>query len=194
MINLHNVSKWKLLAIGEVLEFHSAGSKTVEVNCEQPTRFDLTDGGENSTFVGVAIGLEKIKVVVREGAELAATSDGEVWYFTNEGDQTGSDRKGVSFTKMMSRRTRSSQLEKMLQLQAMNFERKLAAQEAEAAELQAALGRHDPGTGEVIEDDEIGLGTTDGTTGPDAGAEEAPANGAAAPGVEAPPGGTTVPT
>lgn len=174
VVRLHNLSKWEMLGAGKAIELLGDHPRRVrvEVNCEAPTRFDLVHGDEGLvTFICVAVGYEVMEFSAPGGSHVLATSDGEVWFFTNEGDQIASDREQVSFTRMMTRRTRSEQLERMMALQEMNFNRRLAAQAAETAELAAALE-----AAEARADDEVGGGDTDGAGQPDAGA---PAEGAA---------------
>lgn len=182
VVRLHNLSKWEMLGAGKAIELLGEHPRRVrvEVNCEAPTRFDLVHGDEGEvTFICVARGYEVMEFTAPGGSHILATSDGEVWFFTNEGDEVATDREQVSFTKMMTRRTRSEQLERMMALQQLNFERRLNAQAAEADALRVALEKAEKVDGED------GAGDTGGNAGGEGsepeGDAEAPDEGKAKP-------------
>lgn len=195
VVRIHNTGKWSQLKAGDILELTAMQRRKVvlHVNCPAPTRFDVIEG-EKATFLAVVQGLEVLEFSAGPEAHVVATSEDEVWFFTNDGDQHASERpEAVSFTKIASRRTRNPELEHMMFKMEQNMSRRLTALAAEMAEM-AAAAPHDPETGEVI-DGEVGVGSTDGNTGaaasPPAGAAEpAPAGqvASAQPAAAVPPG------
>lgn len=159
VIRLHNLSKWKLLQPGEVIEINGERARKVRVefNTEAPARLDIIHGeGDEAegTFVAVVHGMETVEFHAHPGNHLVATSDGEVWYFTDEGGAGATDREAVSFTRIMNRRARNPQLEMMMFKMEQNMNARMALMEDEVrAQLEAQGTNHDTGTGEVIEDD-----------------------------------------
>lgn len=175
VVRIHNVGKWSQLKPGALIELTKTMGRRVrlQVNCEVPTRFDVIEG-ERGTFLAVVEGLETIEFTAGADAYIGAspsTDSGEVWYFTNDGDQVAADRpEAVSFTKIASRRTRNPELEHMMFKMEQNMNRRIAALAQEMAQYQAP---HDPETGEVT--DEVSVGPVDGNPGT---AEAAPAGAA----------------
>lgn len=183
-IRLNNLSKWALLTPGNVFSFPGTEPRRVriEFNCEAPTRIDVyyddpdNDGDSKGTFVAVVMGMETVEFTAPPGAHLVATSDGEVWYFTNEGDQIANTREQVSFTRVMSRRSRNPELERMMFKMEQNMNRRMNAQLAEVEARYAAEGvRHDTATGEVNDDGDERVGAADAPAEENAGQEVTPA-------------------
>lgn len=170
---LHNLSKWRELKAGDGIEFVGERDRRVriEFNTETATRLHLVHGDDDDTqvtFVTVVEGFDVVEFTAPGNCVLAATSDGEVWYFTNEGDVEATDRQAVSFTKVMNRRARNPELERMMWKMEQNIAARMTVMEAELEARYAATGqRYDPDTGEV-EDDEVGGGDTGGDTEPPA--------------------------
>lgn len=170
VVRIHNVGKWSVLKPGDMLELvgQAARKVRVEFNCPAPTRVDLVEG-DKMTFLAVVEGHEVIEFVAGVEVYLAPTSEEEVWYFTNDGEQVAQARpEAVTFTKIASRRARNPELERMMFKMEQNMLRRTAALEAELAEIRAAAP-YDPETGEVA--DEVGDGTADGTAGEATGGE-----------------------
>ena len=171
---LHNLSKWRELKAGDGIEFVGERDRRVriEFNTETATRLHLVHGDDDDTqvtFVTVVEGFDVVEFTAPGNCVLAATSDGEVWYFTNEGDVEATDRQAVSFTKVMNRRARNPELERMMWKMEQNIAARMSVMEAELEARYAATGqRYDPDTGEVEDDDEIGVGDTGGDTEPPA--------------------------
>lgn len=188
VVRLHNLSKWRVLKAGDAIAFAGEQDRKVriEVNCEFPTRFDVVhgDGDRTSvTFLAVVVGMETLEFTAPGETYLTATSDGEVWYFTNEGDQTATDRKAQSFTKVMNRRSRNPDLERMMFKMEQNTMRRLAmmAEEVEAR-ISAAGAKHDTATGEVEEpDDADDTGHADGISAEPEGGDGGATGGGEAP-------------
>lgn len=161
-IRIINAQDWKCIAPGDWLEMPAEAARLVkiEVNCEAPTRIDYVDDasdkGAQRYFLGVVQGMEKLEVYAGPNAALDFTTEGEVWYFTTDGQVNAAEVPDeASFTKLLQRKSRSDQLELMMQLQQANYERLLAFQRAENEELEAELARAEQhqgttgGTGEA---------------------------------------------
>lgn len=209
VVRVHNVTKWQELPSGEVLALVGVERRKIrlELNCPEPTRFDLVwkppaAQSEDSVFLGVCDGLDVIEFSAPAGeCKVVPTSESEVWFFTNEGDQIAVPRpETATFTKVATRRTRNHELELMMHRLEQNMARRLGLQ---AAEIERELLRRqeaaraagaDPETGEVNErpdesgsetggDDSPGPGETPAGGEPEAGERHAGrAKGGGAPG------------
>nr|QJB21595.1 MAG: hypothetical protein [Microvirus sp.] len=170
VVRIHNIGKWNVCQPGKVLELAGTHKRKIrlEVNCVAPTRVDVIEG-EKGTFLAVVQGYEVIEFVAGAQAHVAFTSDDEVWYFTNDGDEIAAERpEVVSFTKIASRRARNPELELMMFKQQQNINRRLDALAAENAAMRAVMEAavpHDAETGEVIENDENGGAAAGGPAG-----------------------------
>lgn len=159
VIRLHSLSRWKLLEAGKYIEINGERDRKVRVefNTEAPTRLDLvwTEAEETEiTFLAVILGMEVVEFHAPAGTAIVATSEGEVWYFTDEGEVVATDKEAVSYTKIMNRRARNPQLEMMMFKMEQNMNARMALMEDEVAARIEAMGvKHDTATGEVIEDD-----------------------------------------
>lgn len=163
VIRLHNVSKWARLD-GGILPFVGIQHRKIriDVNCETDTRFDIVipgEGEEADKLIMLAagvVGLETLDFTAPADCALHASSEGEVWYFTNEGDdQSVPAVEDEIFTTIANRRARNPQLEMMMFKQEQNINRRLKAQAAEFQAMIDAIGvQHDTVTGEVFDDDD----------------------------------------
>ena len=176
VIKIHNVTKWSELKPGEALTLRGQEGQPrkvrVELNCVAPTRVDLVEGDGSVWFLGTVEGFEVVEFSTEAAeAQLVPTSEGEVWFFTNDGDQIAVDRsmEAESFTKVMQRRVRNPQLEAIEWKMRQNMERRFAQQAAELEALRAAqakLAGADPVTGEVEGGEaDVGGGASDGAAG-----------------------------
>lgn len=158
VIRINNIGKWTELAVDKVLDLAGEGQRKVrvELNCEAPTRLDVWQGVDK-TLLAVVEGYQVVEFSIDGEAELAATSEGEVWYFTNHGDDLSVERPDEkSITTIMSRRARNPQQELMMFKLQQNVNKRMDALAAEADELRAALAAatpHDAETGEVLNGD-----------------------------------------
>ena len=178
VVRIHNLDKWRMIETGEVLELAPGPLRKMrfEVNCEHPTRFDVKTP-DALTFIAVVQGYEVLEFTAGEGAALVPSSEGEVWYFTNDGDQiaTGASAEAVPFTRIMQRKARNRELEFMMMKAEQRMNRRMTEQAGEIAELRAQMIERgiDPDTGEVIEDGERD-GAGAGASGEAAGGESKP--------------------
>lgn len=143
MKRIHNVSKWALYDPKTGLTFEGMPGRRIELQFNTVTKARVVlVGEERNTFLAVIDGMDRIEFSADERiVDIVVTSDDEVWYFTNEGQQAAVSRpEAVSFTRMMSRRQRNPQLERMMFEMRQNEARReaiLQAQSAEFAKFQA---------------------------------------------------------
>lgn len=189
VVRIHNLTKWAKLEPGQALQLPGQHMRKVriELNAPAPTRLDVLDGAV-TTFLAVIQGHEVVEFSVSGEAFLSCTSDDDVWYFTNEGDNVAVSRPdAVSFTKIATRRARNPELERMMFKLEQNQLRREAKQADEIAALRAALAvrqqaeaaampSHDPETGEVIEDGTTGAADDPATAGSAGGEDSAAAS------------------
>ena len=168
VVRIHNVTKWEVIDPGSVLRLTGADGEPrkvrVELNCPEPTRVDLVGADGRVFFVAVVTGYEVVQFTTYDAeCHLAFSTDGEVWFFTNDGDQIGVDRSMVteSFATVMQRRARNPELERMMFKMNQNIERRLAQQ---AAELEAIKRAREEEVVDVPEAD-VGGGASDGAAG-----------------------------
>lgn len=155
VVRIHNPTKWARLEQGQMLALPGAGSRKVrlELNCSAPTHVMLQEGeGGQTFFLAVVDGMEVIEFAAGPDAFVICTTDGEVWYFTNDGDAGSYEvPNAVSFAKIANRRSRNPQLEMMMWKMEQRMNARLAQQAEELAAWQAAHGA-DAETGEVDDD------------------------------------------
>lgn len=171
VVRIHNTGKWSQLEAGKIFKLTGMQRRRVrlEVNCEMPTRFDVVEDDDRVTFLAVVQGQEALEFSAGPNAHVAALSEGEVWFFTNDGDQVAIERpEAVSFTTIAGRRTRNPEMERMMFKMEQNMTRRMTALALELAEM-AAAAPHDPETGEVS-DGQVSVGATGGDQGTPAGA------------------------
>ena len=164
VVRLHNISKWAPLKAGRLLELPGSQPRLIrlEVNCEAPARFDLVGAdGKSVAFLAVVTGHEVIEFSAEATVRVGATSEGEVWFFTNDGEDVTVRTDGPTFTSVMARRARNPDLERVMRRAREREGRLLESMRREfdqrEARLRADMAKaksppHDPATGEVIED------------------------------------------
>lgn len=183
VVRLHDLSGWAELQPGHALTFDDGRLIRVEVNTEYPTSFSVLQGSK-LTFLANVHGMEVLEFRTEGPAELVATGEGQVWYFTNDGlqRQAYSRPEAKSFTVITMKRARNPQLELMMfrqQQKRLEFEASMQRQlDAMAAQMQGR--RVDTDTGEIDESDDAGAnGTVPGANDPaavggDGGGEQQP--------------------
>lgn len=183
VVRIHNLGKWSRLDAAQamVLELpHHDGRKVrLSVNCEHDAAFTVVEidkEGSPATFLGHAKGLEDFEFYVKGTVQVVATSEGDVWYFTNDGADPGAvlNVEAVSFTKIANRRARNPELEAVMWKAEVNMNRRMARLEAEAmARIEGRLVNINRDTGEIEDGTQDGADDTAGTAG-----EEQAASGA----------------
>ena len=114
-------------------------------------------------FLAVVTGHEVIEFSAEATVRVGATSDGEVWFFTNDGEDITVRTDGPTFTSVMARRARNPDLERVMRrareregrlLESMRreFDQREARMRADMAKASKPVP-HDPATGEVVEDE-----------------------------------------
>lgn len=174
-VKLRNVTKWKLLPIGEVLSLPKREPRLIrlEVNCVADTRVDVVLD-ETCVFLWAGQGLQTIEFAVPGPCEVVFTSEAEVFYSTDDSGEAGVvDMEETPFTSIMNRRVRNPQIELMMFKMQQNIERRLDQQRDEYQAQLARLG-HNPDTGEVNDEPEV-------PENPAGGSERTPAAGDTAP-------------
>lgn len=166
VVRLFNLTDWEYLKPGSILKLDGAEGRLVriEFNVEAPTSLHLVQPDNKHVFLAVVMGLDVVEFRAPAEVHVVASSDGEVWYFTNHGQQITAETDGPTFTKLMTRAERNPELERIMWAaeqrarrreaqMAAEFDARLAAQAAQHASAPAAAQpSHDPETGEVIED------------------------------------------
>lgn len=166
-IKIGNVSKWSRLPIASALELSGETPRKVrlELNTTMPTHVVAIDNKDQERFLAMVNGLETLEFITDGPVAIACTTEGEVWYFTQDGDNDAIELPlEVPFTKIAQRRHRNPELELLMYKQQQNIERRLAQQQNEFEERLAALGTpYDQNTGEVDED--VTVAKSDGLPG-----------------------------
>lgn len=150
MIRIDNIDKWKQLEPGKFLELPGDRLRRVriEVNCPQETRLDVIETDEYGeevagTFIGNIKGKEVLEFTAF-GNLTVMPSNGEeaveVWYFTQDGDKTAVERDEENFMELMTRQARNPEVERLMYMQQLNFERRMNAMQADTAAQIAAMG------------------------------------------------------
>lgn len=145
MLRLHNIGKWTQAAAGAFLHFPGVDGRRIDLdlNTEAPTRVDViyTEGEDEVTrFLAAVNGRETVQFTVEQGdVYLSFSSDGEVWFYTPDGENTAIERiDAVSFTRMMERQPeRNHDLELIMYKARQNEQRREAALAAALGEVKA---------------------------------------------------------
>lgn len=176
-IRIHNLDKWALLQPGMVLELVANDTRKIrlEFNCPADTRIDVADADGKLTFLAVVRGYEVVEFYGHATSHVVATSDDEVWYFTNDGETTATDTpEAVSFTKIAGRRERNPELERMMFKLEQNMLRRIDAERAALDQARASVGQGDSPSQSVNAEqeesaDENGVADASGASGEVAG-------------------------
>lgn len=165
-IRIHSPGAWKQVTATMALNFQREDPAPrvvqVRVNCPEKTRFDLLWKG-GSTFVGVVEGFDVLEFVadnetVLQPSAMGPSGETEVWYLSTDGDdESYSTPELTSFTKVVQRRARNPELDRMMSKMQENLmrrlNRQLRDQQLADALLAAEAGLEvDESTGEVVSD------------------------------------------
>lgn len=179
-----NLSKWRKLPVGSVLEFdtHPGATLRIEFNTEVETRIDAIDAKSNVTFVATVKGNEIVEFSVPGRVEIAATSEGEVWYHTGDGKPEVYDLRHLKDFKGIEKRgVRNPELERIMFTMQQNQRRV----EATLAETQRLLAERTPTNGQVSAGNTSGTEQQEAKPGEPATAPAAGAGASTAPAGEA---------
>lgn len=138
-IRITNPKDWDELLPGQTILIGGEGERNVKIefNTSADTVFHLLwetadeatgDVKLHKVFLGYLRGNDKVEFSAGPQHWLEATSDGEVWYFTNDGQYVavnplvGPDGEGVNFTKLLGEQTRADAIEEMLRIQTARYE------------------------------------------------------------------------
>lgn len=170
VVRIHNLTRFQRLKPGEgfVIGGLDRHKVRIEFNVDAPTAVTVQDG-DDLFFVAEFKGFEVVEFTAAPGATVFATSEGGVWFFTNEGDLIARESLAASYTRLANRRARNPDLELMMFKQQQNQRRMEAVFAAQMAEMNAklaAVAGADPETGEIIEDDATTPSPGDGDATP----------------------------
>lgn len=126
-----NLSKWKWLTEGELARFTGIKPRAVRLDVNAPDKIKMFiryDDGE-PVFLALVEGRDRIEFGV-DGAFDLYIEGGECAFYTVDGSDWSVEKVDHrSFTRIMERRVRNPELEKLMHLQQVNLERRLAQQE-----------------------------------------------------------------
>lgn len=185
-VKLRHLSRWKQIAPGMALVLPGKQRYVeLEVNVERPTSFHV-EHKRQLTFVAAVEpgGPVVIKFAVDGDCTVVPTTDGEVWYFTDDGQAVNFDIRTESFTKLEQRMEMSPEME--ITLLKADIRREQRAREvaelllAKRQREEAALAGADVITGEVHEEPGApaeGSGKSTAVSGDGGSSEPKPAGG-----------------
>lgn len=143
MINLKDMSAWRPLEAGEVMEYRSRRPRPVklEVNSDRPVALMIAIEGAPPQLLALVHGRETVAFVVAGQYQLMHLTEGAtVWLYSADGTMV--HRPNVieeAFTRIHERKARDPELEYMMYSMNKNFERRMAQH---AAELERKYGEH----------------------------------------------------
>lgn len=129
-VKIGSLNKWRQLPPGSVLEFPAmAGAHLrIEFNTEADTRVDAIDEKNKATFVATIRGNDTVQFTTDGPVSVQATSEGEVWYSTGDGQGDYFDLTHLKDLKGLEMRgERNPQLEKIMLIAQQNQLRTEAA-------------------------------------------------------------------
>lgn len=144
-IRIFRLSDWVLLAPNEDLHLllDNPGRKvTIEFNAEVATRVGwVADGSEKDVLLGIFAGREDIEFRPNGAGVVTVQSEGEVWYYTNDGDVNvaGDGLEQSSYVRPLQPRDRSETLERIIETQNATHNRLMAAQQRHREQLQIQI-------------------------------------------------------
>lgn len=164
MQRLFNIDKWSKLAQGHVLEFPGEAPRRIRLEVNAPLKVPLyyVDGDGVPTFLALVEGRDTLEFHTTGTCGISA--DGDCYVFTADGDDVSSVVEApVIFTKIMERRPRNYEMERMqyemranqrrlMEAQSEQLERLIAGRVA-TLEAELAAARVSRGTGSESESD-----------------------------------------
>lgn len=140
-IRIFKLSDWALLQPTEDLHLllDNAGRKvTIQFNTETDTRVGwVGEGSGKDVLLGTFKGREDIEFRPNGPGVVTVESEGEVWFYTDDGAQTvaGSGDEQESYRRLLEPRDRAEVLERIIAQQNATHNRLMAAQAGERAAL-----------------------------------------------------------
>lgn len=184
VVRIHDAARWARFKAGKsmVLAGDRGRKVVLEVNCPEPTRFDLVIGGEDKiVFLASVHGLETIEFYAdAPKVEVVPTTDADFWVFTSDGEETAFVSDAEQFTTILQRKATNPEVERLKYMMQLNEWRRDQKQAAEIAELRAMLAEQaraagaNTETGELPNEDGIPAAGGTGGAAPAAGAGAAP--------------------
>ncbi|QCS37224.1 hypothetical protein [Tortoise microvirus 71] len=179
-VKLRHVGRWKRLE-GPALELPGERRLVrIDVNVDAPTRLDLIHEGGRTFLTVVEPGAPaKVEFAVEGDCIIEPTTDGEVWWSSDDGQTLAFAVDTESFTQLSQRSGMTAEMEVEVYKSQLRAEQR----RAEVAELLLAQERRkqaedanaDPETGEVKEDGEpVGTGAAAAEGGEGAGGSTPP--------------------
>lgn len=175
-IKLKNLQRFKLVQPGDVIHLENPRPRVVKIefNVETDTRLDIIYGDGKGkpldpTFMCVIRpdGPQIVEFHAEGECQVLASSEGEVWWATDDGDTINHQITTESFTDIYQDMDVTPQMEIVAYKEALRREQRLREQAEmvarRALRQQEAETPHDPKTGEVHE--------------PDTGGDDEPAEG-----------------
>lgn len=181
-LRVFNVDKWRRFKGGDVIELPGLEAEQrvvrVEFNTAALTKVYLVEPGsgevdDSAVFLGAVTGRDAVEFSVSGHAFLAAVSDDEVWFHTDDvGERPVDLGEAYSFAKLLERKARNPELELMMFIARRNEARRDAQQAEEraamraefAAQLAALQAKTQSGESDAGVEAETGrsVGTSDG--------------------------------
>nr|QJB21568.1 MAG: hypothetical protein [Microvirus sp.] len=177
-IRVFKLSDWQLLPVGHDLELalDTPGRKvTIQFNTVLPARIGwVAEGGEQSVLLGVVEGRDDVEFRPTGPGKVTVESEGEVWFYTDDGEQTvaGDGAQQETYLKLLQPRDRAEELERMLALQSARHNALMAAQQADRAALLERIAAQEAALKEAANGADAG-GVGHGAAQADSGAGSA---------------------
>lgn len=140
MQRMFNIDKWQLLNDGKSVNFGNTEQRRVKIdfNAPHPVAIYYADEDGNITFLAAVHGRDTVEFAT-PGAFSLTADGGEVWFDTVDGeDYSFAIPDAVVLTKIVNRRPRNPELERMQFLMNQNIEMRMEAQRRELEQLFSA--------------------------------------------------------
>lgn len=142
MQKLGNIDKWESLQPGSALAFGNVHPRTVrlEVNSLDPAGLYYVDGNGEVTFIGRVLGRDVVEFKT-VGEFSLQVEGGEVWFYTLDSEEFAFEKPdAVSLTRLVERRQRNPDIERIEYLMRANME---AIVENQRVEMERILDQRD---------------------------------------------------
>lgn len=128
VVRVHNLTKWQQLQPGAELRLPGDGGRSVRVdfNVTMPTVVYLLHGEGKMTLIGRVDGLDSVEFSAPQGnLVLVCDSEGDVWFFTNDGVVFANDVSDQThWTNVMTREQRNPQQDLIMYQMQQNAKRR----------------------------------------------------------------------